>query len=187
MLFRSAGRPDLRHLLGPSDRDGRHLCQRLQPVRPHVAGEDPGRGERAPEGRRYFPGAAAFLERRSGAAAGRGRRAAGDRSRLSDPLQQSAFGHHAGCAGAGLLDRPGDCRECRGQCDHGSGGVTRQLQGRRPRARRARRPPGARRSSRHAAPRVPPAAPGSARAIAYSAPRSFPPPGSASGSSSART
>ncbi len=35
-----------RHLLGPADLDGRHLHQRLQPVRPHLAGEGPGRRRR---------------------------------------------------------------------------------------------------------------------------------------------
>ena len=60
-------------IFSPADDDGRHLRQRLQSFRPHMAGKRPGRCVRSQNGGGCFSRAAAHRAGRSGAAAG-GRR-----------------------------------------------------------------------------------------------------------------
>ena len=84
---------DQRHLRGPADDAGRHLRQRLQPVRPHLAGEGAGRGARPQEASTTSSACACARQRRPGAAAGRGAEHRADhRALLDHPLQQPAFG-----------------------------------------------------------------------------------------------
>ena len=105
-----AGRVDLRHLLGDADDARRHLHQRLQPVRPDLAGEGAGRRARSQQRQRHLPRARALVERRAAAAAGRGQRRADHRAVLDRALQQPALGGAERRAGARLLVGPGDRR-----------------------------------------------------------------------------
>ena len=67
---------------------GRLLRQRLQPVRPHLAGEPAGRGRRPPRHRRHLAHPCAQRARGDGAAARRRRRADAHRAADHLPLQQ---------------------------------------------------------------------------------------------------
>ena len=138
-----AGRLDLRHLLRDADGAGRRLHQRLQPVRPHLAGEGPGRGRRPRHDQRRLPRARALVERRTRAAAGGGQHRADHRALLDRALQQPALGGDERRAGAGLLLGRGDRRH--GEARQGApcppatatNGPARRCRRRRPAARPA--------------------------------------------------
>jgi len=88
---------------------GRLLRQQFQPLRSHLAGEHPGRGQRSPAHRGHLPDPGAQPAGRDGAAALDRRPALRARAAGDHPLQQLPLDHHQRRAGAGpLLGRCAD-------------------------------------------------------------------------------
>ena len=100
-----AGRRGQRHLHSTAGHARRLLRQRLQPFRPHLAGQHPGRGRLPLAGRRHLRDLRQEPARRDGADAGARRRAAGARAAGADPLQQLPRCHHQRLAGTRLQHR----------------------------------------------------------------------------------
>ena len=86
---------------------GRLLRQRLQPVRPHLAGEHRGRGPLPRRHRRHLPRLCPQRRRRHGAGAGAGHGQARARAAGGDPLQRLPRRHHQRRAQARLQLGPG--------------------------------------------------------------------------------
>ncbi len=96
---------------GPSGLARRLLCQRHEPVWPHLAGSGPGRGLGPDEHRRHLSHQRPQHRRQDDPAQEPRRAARYRRAASADPLQQQARGHGAGHACPGRLIGPGPGRD----------------------------------------------------------------------------
>ena len=96
------GRPDQRRVHRAPGHAGRSVHQRLQPVRPHLAGQHPGRPGLPQGGRRHLQGPRAQCAGRDGADPLARLGAPGARAVGPDPLQPLPQRHRQRLGGAGL-------------------------------------------------------------------------------------
>ena len=134
-----AGRADRRRVHRAAGHARRAVRQRLQPVRPHLAGQHPGRPGLPQDGRRHLQGPRAQRPGRDGADPLARLGAPGARAGGADPLQPVPERHHQRVAGAGLQHGRGARRDGAALGEHAAGRLRLRMD--RHRRCRRRRPP----------------------------------------------